>query len=88
MECGDKKGRLMCACVDVLPEVVPPAAAEGRTSGRPLQEARGIVLREDGIHHEGPAAGTARAAAPERMEALECDSRGSDVCPEWPPLEW
>lgn len=77
-----KKGRLVCARVDVFPDGVPPAAAEGRTSERPLQETRGIVPREDGIHHEGPAAGTARAvaAAPERMEALECDSRGSDLC--------
>lgn len=66
---------------------VPPAAAEGRTSARPLQETTGTVLREDGIHHEGPAAGTALAAAPERMEALECDSRGSDLRLEWPPLE-
>lgn len=73
--------------MDVFPDGVPPAAAEGRALERPLQEARGIVLREDGIHHEGPAAGTARAAAPERMEALECDSRGSDLCLEWPPLE-
>lgn len=89
LKCGDKKGRIVCACVDVFPDGVPPAAAEGRTSGRPLPETRGIVPREDGIHHEGPAAGTARApaAAPERKEALESDSRGSDLCPEWPPLE-
>lgn len=89
LECGDRKGRLVCACVDVFPDWVPPAAAEGRTTGRPLEETRGIVLREDGIHHEGSAAGTARAMAdaPERMEALECDSRGSCLCLEWPPLE-
>lgn len=75
--------------MDVFPDGVPPAAAGGRTSARPLQETRGIVLREHGIHHEGPAAGTAQAvaAAPERMEELECDSRGSDLCLEWPPLE-
>lgn len=36
--------------------------------------------REDGIHHEGPAAGRvhAVAAAPERMEGLVSDSQGSE----------
>lgn len=73
----------------VFPDGVPPAAAEGRASGRPLRETRGIVWREDGNHHGGPAAGRARAvgAAPERVEVLECESQGSDLCLEWPPLE-
>lgn len=81
---GDKTCCLLCACVDIFPDCVLPAAAGGWTPECLLQETRGIVLwgREDRIHHEG------LAAAPEVLEGPASESRVSDSGLEWPLLVW
>lgn len=79
-----KRCCLVGACLGIFPDRVLPAAAGGWTSECLLLETRGIVLsgREDGVHHEGP------AAAPEVLEGPASESQVSDLGIQWPLLVW